>query len=478
MTAPSPRDRDGRTRHAVVVGGGLAGIAAALRLADRGHQVVVVERAAVLGGLCRSVEDPVAGRVDTGQHVFLGCCTSLERLLRRLRARPAVRQRRLELTVAAAPGARTLRTQALPSPLHLAQSLARWPGLGTRDRLRAARLGLHVSRLDQAALAGLDGVPCLGWLQAHGQSEAACTWLWEPILVATCNVPLANCSAGLAAFVIREGLMRGPEAGALRIPATDLTRWLDQPARTALTQAGVELRLRWRAIGVEDGGERLRVLGGPAASQSEPLLTDSVVLAVPARQVRRLAPPALQGDPTLSAAAQLPDSPIVNLHLFCDRPILPAAVVVAPDSPLQWCFDRTALAGGSTPSGSGPFHVAVSLSAAGSWAALPGDEVAARLWSACQRVFPAARRARLLHHRVTREAHATFAAVPGSARARPGPATAHPGIALAGSWTATGWPATMEGAVRSGEAAAQVVHAAGLRPAGWATETAAGPLPS
>ncbi len=463
MRAGAPASREPRGRLAVVVGGGLAGIAAALRLADLGHRVTLVERQGVLGGLCRSVPDPVAGRVDTGQHVFLGCCSSLERLLARLRARPAVRQRHLELTVASAGSARTLRTQPLPSPLHLASALARWPGLGAGDRARAARLGLHVAGLDEPTLALLDPVPCLGWLQAHGQSATACTWLWEPILVASCNVALAECSAGVAAFVIREGLMRGPAAGALRVPRTDLTAWLDPPARRALSAAGVVLRLRWRATAVEAGArDRLAVQGvGTAEGAGPPLGAETVVVAVPAVAARRLRAPELRGDPPLAAAAALADSPIVNWHLFLDRPILPAPVVVVPESPLQWCFDRTALAGGGAASGSGPFHVAVSLSAADAWARLPGDEVAARLWSACQLAFPAARRARLLHHRVTREAHATFAAVPGSARARPGPGTAHPAIALAGSWTATGWPATMEGAVRSGEAAARAVHGAG-----------------
>ena len=449
-----------------MVGGGLAGIAAALRLADHGHRVTLVERAPVLGGLCRSVTDPVAGRVDTGQHVFLGCCTALERFLRRIGAAPAVRQRRLELVIATPGGPRTVRTQPLPSPLHLAAALGRWPGLSTADRARAAALGVHTAALDDDTLARLDDVPCLGWLQGHGQSLGACTWLWDPILVASCNVPLARCSAGLAAFVIREGLMRGSGWAALRIPATDLSAWLDPPARAALQAAGVAIHRRWRATAVEaaaDGGLVLR--GGPAGTGDGALAAEAVVLAVPARAARRLLPPALREEAVLTAAAHLPDSPIVNGHLFCDRPILPGTVVVAPASPLQWCFDRTALdrPGAGVPRGRPElFHVAISLSAADGWAQVPEQEVAARLWSACQDVYPAARRARLLHHRVTREAHATFAAGPGSGRARPGPATGHPGIALAGSWTATGWPATMEGAVRSGEAAARTVVAGRL----------------
>ncbi len=454
----SPRAASPRT---VVVGGGLAGIAAALRLADHGERVTLVERAPHLGGLCRSVADPYAGRVDTGQHVFLGCCAALERLLVRLAAAPAVRQRRLELVMAGPAAPRTLRALPLPSPLHLAGALARWPGLSPADRAGAAALGQRVARFDDEELAALDGVPCLGWLQAEGQSAASCTWLWEPILVASCNVTLARGSAGLAAFVIRDGLMAGPTASALRVPRTDLTRWLDPPARASLAAARVALQLRWRATALRAGGPSgLAVAGETPTGAAEAIPAEAVVLAVPARAARRLLPPPLAAAPELAAAAALDDSPIVNAHLFCDRPILPGPIVVAPDSPLQWCFDRTAL-GEPAPAGARPaaYHVAISLSAAEAEVARPADELAATLWEACRRLFPAARRARLLHHRVTREAHATFAAVPGSLRARPGPATGNPAVVLAGSWTATGWPATMEGAVRSGEAAARQVLA-------------------
>ncbi|MGH7612192.1 MAG: FAD-dependent oxidoreductase, partial [Candidatus Dormibacteria bacterium] len=157
-----------------------------------------------------------------------------------------------------------------------------------------------------------------------------------------------------------------------------------------------------------------------------------------------------RADPGLRAAAELPASPIVNIHLFTDRPFLPGPVVAVPRSPLQWIFDRSALGDPQQELlGEPVFHSAVSISAADRQVGVPEADLLKSTWDLCQRLFPAAVRARLRHGRVTREARATFAAGPGTAQARPEAKTGTPGVVLAGNWTDTGWPATMEGAVRS-----------------------------
>ena len=432
---------------AAVVGGGLAGIAAALELADRGIEVTLLERSGQLGGLCRSVPDPIAGRVDTGQHVYLGCCTELEALLARLGVSPALRQERLELTLVdpADPRPRHLSALPLPAPLHLLPVLARWPGLPRAALAQVARVAASL----REGTAGLDPVPALSWLRGLGQAERLISQLWEPFLVAACNAPLDRCSAELAAFVVREGLLSSARAGALRVPGTDLTRWLDRPVTQALERSGVELRLGSRVLSVGRGGASpLQLTVGP--SGTEPF--DLAVLAVPSRSAHRLL---LQGggsNPALEAAAALPDSPIVNVHLFTDRPFLPGPVTLVPRSRLQWVFDRSQL---DDQPADGSWHAAVSISAAEREVGVPVAQLAAEIWALCQATFPAAARARLVHSRVTREAHATFWPEPGSAAARPGPGNAIPQVALAGSWTRTGWPATMEGAVRSGREAAR-----------------------
>jgi squalene-associated FAD-dependent desaturase len=442
---------------AVVVGGGLAGISAALDLADQGARVTLVERAPVLGGLCRSVPDPVAGRVDTGQHVYLGCCIELERFLSRIEVEPAWRQRRLELAVAnfRTGAARELRAVPLPAPLHLIPVLLRWPGLPTRQLVQAARLGASLRATGADELAQLDPVPARSWLYSMGQDDITIRQLWDPFLVSACNVSLDRCSAGLAAYVIREGLLGGSDAGALRIPATDLTAWLDPSSRARLAQSQVEVRLRWRVLELLPGTRQRHLVRSSEGDQVE---ADTVILAGSAASAKRLLGSRGKSYPELEAAAALPNSPIVNLHLFTDRPFLPGPVVTAPGSPLQWLFDRSRLDEEAlTIEGEPVFHSAISLSAADEIVGVGESTVTETLWHLCQELFPAARRARLRHSRVTREAAATFAALPGSASARPGPATPLEGVWLAGNWTDTGWPATMEGAVRSGQTAALAV---------------------
>ena len=432
---------------AVVVGGGLAGITSALELADSGVQVALLERSGQLGGLCRSVPDPVAGRVDTGQHVYLGCCTELEALLDRLGVVPALRQGRLGLTVVdpGHPRPRRLSAMPLPAPLHLLPVIGGWPMLPRGSLMHIAQVAAALRQ----GPGGLDALPALGWLRGLGQPEQLISQLWEPFLVAACNAPLDRCSAELAAFVVREGLLSSSRAGALRVPGTDLTRWLDPPARRALERAGVELRLDSRAVSVRGGpGSQVRVTHGAGAEET----FDLAVLAVPARTAHRLLLAGGRSTPALEAAADIPDSPIVNVHLFTDRPFLPGAVTLIPRSPLQWAFDRSRLDDRLLD---GSWHAAISISAAEAEVAVPEARLAADIWQLCQATFPPAARARLVHSRVTREAHATFWPEPGSAARRPGPGDAIPQVALAGSWTRTGWPATMESAVRSGRAAAQ-----------------------
>jgi hypothetical protein len=298
----------------------------------------------------------------------------------------------------------------------------------------------------------LDGVPARSWLYSLGQDDRAITQVWEPFLVSACNVSLERCSAGLAAYVIREGLLGGGEAGALRVPATDLTEWLDEPSQRRLAEGTVRVKLRWRAAELLPVGPRSHLVRSAAGEELE---AEWVVLATAAAASARLLKSRGVADAQVDAAAALPSSPIVNLHLFTDRPFLPGPVVAAPGSALQWLFDRTALGERElSVQGEPVFHSAISLSAADDMIGTAESAITEQLWTLCRELFPAARGARLRHSRVTREASATFAALPGSAASRPGPETPVDGVLLAGNWTDTGWPATMEGAVRSGHAAA------------------------
>ena len=445
LSAPSERPSGSRV---AVVGGGLAGASAALACADAGADVTVVEVRPRLGGAAYSFRRDGLW-IDNGQHVFLRCCTAYRAFLERIGAAGcAVLQRRLSIPVLA-PGGRTARLErnAMPAPLQLAGSLARYPYLTRSERARCARTALALRRLDREDPA-LDRATFGDWLAERGESTAAVEALWNLIALPTLNLPASKASLGLAAQVFQVGLLDRRDAGDVGYSGAPLSTLHDAPARRALAAAGADVRLRWRAERIASAGGGFEI-DGPAGAIS----ADAVVLAVPPARAAGLLPPGALTDP--GRLERLGESPIVNLHVVYDRGVtdLPFAAAVA--SPVQWVFDRT------EPSGleSGQY-LAVSLSGATEEIALRADALRERFLPALAALFPAARDARVDRFFVTREPVATFRAAPGIAHLRPKAPTHLPGLALAGAWTDTGWPATMEGAVRSGLAAAEEVLSA------------------
>jgi squalene-associated FAD-dependent desaturase len=425
----------------VVVGGGLAGIAAALSCAEGGARVTLVEVRPRLGGAaCSFVREGLW--LDNGQHVFLRCCTAYRDLLERLGVSGrTVLQRRLDVPLLAPGGRRgRLRRVGLPSPAHLAPALATYPFLSLGERLSAMRAARALGRLDPEDPA-LDERALGDWLDEHGQGERAQAVLWDLIARPTLNLPARDASLALGAFVFRTGLLERAEAGDIGWAATPLAQLHDEPARRALAGAGVDVRTGWRAERVEAAAGAVAAVDGP-----ERLEADAVVLALPHDRAARVAP---EGAVDAAALAELGASPIVNLHVAYDRPVLDVPFAAGVDTPVQYLFDRT--------DSSGLEHgqlVSVSLSAADEEMRRSPEELRARYLPALAELLPNAREAEVTAFHVVREHAATFRAAPGSARLRPGPRTGIVGLALAGAWTATGWPATMEGAVRSGHAAA------------------------
>ncbi|GAC1317928.1 MAG: hydroxysqualene dehydroxylase HpnE [Thermoleophilaceae bacterium] len=435
-------------KRVLVVGGGLAGITAALDLADAGIAVILLEVRPRLGGAAYSFEREGI-ELDNGQHVFLRCCEAYRALLRRLGVESGVRlQPRLEIPVLA-PGGRqaSLHRGRLPWPLGLVPSLLRYPFLTRLERLRLGPAALALARLDRDDPA-LDSERFGDWLRRHGQSERSIDSLWNLIALPTLNLPADEASLSLAAMVFQTGLLSRGDAGDVGYARVPLSRLHDTPAREALRRAGVDVRLRSRVERITqppEGG-----FGVDLGAQSA--VGDAVVLAVPHERAAALLPPR-----SLAAEVrpeQLGRSPIVNLHLAYDRRVTDLSLAAAVGSPVQWLFDRT--------SSSGVGHgqcLAISLSGARREMALSPAALRAEFVPAIARLLPAARDARLERFHVTREHSATFLAAPGSQGNRPRAQTRVPGLMLAGAWTATGWPATMEGAVLSGHAAAREVRA-------------------
>jgi squalene-associated FAD-dependent desaturase len=455
-------EKKGRPEDVVVVGGGLAGITAALACADAGLQVSLIETRPRLGGRTASFrrDSSVSGlgggfEVDTGQHVFLRCCVAYLALLHRLGVDDQVQlQPRLDVPVLT-PGAtgpvRITRGRA-PAPLHLAPALARYRLLSPRRRLRLLRAALALRRVDPAR-PETDDQAFGDWLAAHGQDDETIAALWDLITVATLNSPARDSSLALAATVFQLGLLTDRTAGDLGWSRIPLGRLHGEAARGRLTEAAVTVRtgVRVSGLGRRPGGWEVSLTGAP------PIAASQVILAVPAPAAERLLPTGALALPD-GWSDRLSSSPIVNVHVVYDRPVLTEPFLAAVGSPVQWVFDRTA-ASGLSSAPNRVQYLAVSLSAARDTSTQPAQQVIDRIVPALAALLPTAQPARVLDAFVTREPTATFAPSPGTARWRPAPSTAEPGLYLAGAWTATGWPDTMEGAVRSGNSAAAALIA-------------------
>jgi squalene-associated FAD-dependent desaturase len=432
------------SRKVAVVGGGLAGITAALRCADAGCEVTLFEARPKLGGLTHSFQRGELS-VDNGQHVFLRCCTAYLDLLDRLGVADQVTlQPRLDIPVRSPGGGRAarLRRNRLPAPLHLGDSLLRYSPLSFAERLRFVLAALALRRLDRADPA-VDQQTFGAWLAAHGQSERAVANLWDLVGIATLNARASDASLALAAMVFQVGMLTDRAAADIGWSLVPLQQLHGDAAVACLEKAGAEVRTgaKVRALTATAGGWRLTGDGGAVE-------VDQVVLAVPPVTAERLLPPGAVSMPD-GWAARLGSSPIVNAHVVYDRRVLDEPFLAAVDTPVQWVFDRTAQSGLTDGQ-----YVAVSLSAADAIVDMPTAAVRELILPELVRLLPAARRAHVRDFFVTRERHATFRPAPGTAALRPAVRTALPGLFLAGAWTATGWPATMEGAVRSGDAAA------------------------
>ena len=458
--------------HVVVVGGGLAGMAAALGCTDGGARVTLFEKRARLGGLTWSFSHDGLS-MDNGQHVFLRCCTAYLGFLDRIGSAGDVElQDRLNVTVlrpgnrGTAPGAgapagtATLRRDRLRAPLHLARSLL---GYGHVPPWQRARLGLAALPLAHLDLddPALDDETFAAWLARHGQGRAAIDGLWDLICLPTVNLPAEQASLAMAAKVFQTGLLTDSSAGDIGWSRVPLGRLHGERGAAALEKAGARVFLAEAVLGVEPAGEGSEAAGTADRDRNDQETSrfvvrtasgsvdaDAVVIALPHYCTEDLLPPGALADGV--RPSRLGSSPIVNVHVHYDRRITDLPLAAGLTSMAQWVFDRTESCGVSRGQ-----YLAVSISAADDYIGRRPGDLADQVVAALEDLFPEARRAGVLKTFVTREHHATFRACPGSAAHRAATRTRLPGLVLAGAWTSTGWPPTMESAVRSGVAAAR-----------------------
>ncbi|QDU21687.1 15-cis-phytoene desaturase [Urbifossiella limnaea] len=431
----------------IVVGGGLAGLAAAVGLAPRGFRVTVLEARPRLGGRAGSFTDPATGQlVDACQHVSMGCCTNFTHFCRTIGVEHLLApQPRLTFVT---PDRRrsVFKADPWPAPFHLGRALLGAHYLTPVEKLRVAwgLLALLSERPDADP-------PLREWLLAHRQTDRTIDRFWGVVLVSALNETVDRVGLRYARKVFRDGFVRHRDGFTVHVPAVPLGRFYDAELRAWLDRYGVEVvencgvkRLTGAVSGVElrDGSRRE---------------ADWFVLAAPFDRVPDLLPPELAADPFFAGAKELAPSPITSVHLWYDRPPLDLPHAVLVDCLGQWVFSRGEVAPGE-------FYLQVVVSAARPLKGLGRDEIQTRIGEELARVFPSVARATLLRSKVVTEHTATFSAVPGVDRLRPPQATPVPNLALAGDWTDTGWPATMEGAVRSGYLAAEAILARAGRP--------------
>lgn len=434
---------------AVVVGAGLAGLTAAIRLADAGRRVVLLERSGTAGGRARAFRGPHDTPLDWGQHLLLGAYHATRALAARLGTAHRLSFADGPIPMARADGSHaSYRVGALPAPLHLLPALAGLSHLALHERLAlgAAALGAKLDARRRPDT--LDRRTAADWLRAHGQSDRALRGFWTPLVLATCNADPGRVSAALLVAVLNQGFFATRDDARPILPEGTLDEVLVAPALAELRRLGADVRLREPAAALT-----LDPSAGAVASvvtaRGERLEAEAVVLAVPPWSLPDLtAPhPALRG--LGDDAAWLGTSGILCLELWFDHAWLTAPFAGLIDGESHWIF---AHGPGAVPGARQ--RISVVRSAANPALAERRAELPESTVKELRRFFPESSAARLVAHVLVHEPRATFLGRPGQAARRRGPTSPLPNLFLAGDWTATGLPATIEGAVRSGEAAA------------------------
>lgn len=447
-------------RDVVVIGAGVAGLAAASALASDGAAVTLLERRPFVGGRAYSYPHPALDEIIDSQHVVLGCCTNFLDLIARSGAADSIRwydelcflepQVQPQIRVPHVRDSTTVSTMgiqssihptSLPAPFHNSISFLRAPMLTLRDKAGIAAGLTHFLRGYPAD----DSESFASWLKRTNQTDRATRHFWEPVVVGALNDDFEHCSLKYAAKVFHESFLRSPQGGRLGIPAAPLSEFF-QPLVFHARSLGVDVRL---SAGVDsispDTTGKWRVRG-----PNVDLQPDAVILALDVRAANRLLRDLNETDATFDLA-QTRVAPITTIHLWYDREVTDLDHAVLLDTRIQWMFAKSRIRRWEPTRGS---YLELVISASWPELEMPREQILASALREVELFFPRVREAVLLKSAVLKEARATFSVVPGLDAHRPPQTTAYHGLFVAGDWTATDWPSTMEGAIRSGRLAA------------------------
>jgi squalene-associated FAD-dependent desaturase len=447
-----------------IAGGGLAGLAAACALSDAGFRVTLFEKRPFLGGRASSYEHPGTGEVvDNCQHVLFRLCTNLVEFYERIGVASQIRW--FDQMNFIEPGGRVsvMKSSFLPAPMHTAPSFLGFSFLSAADKLAITRALAPITLTEQHD----DGRSFQQWLDQHRQTKTAVARFWRPILVSALSEELDRISISAAAQVVRESV-KSPQARQMGVPMIPLTDLYNAAGDYVRTRGGeIHFRCSLENFVGEKTGVRVRV----ADSEQN---FDYVIAALPFDALGRVLPDATESAALREKISHFENSPITGIHFWFDRQISDLDHAVLLDRTIQWMFHKSRLQPmrmreNTTPqaqTGSGSY-IELVVSSSKTLIEKSRAEIVELALGEVREFFPAARQANLVKSTVIKEVNATYSPRPGIDAHRPSAATPWPRVFLAGDWTATGWPATMEGAVRSGYLAAETVTQAAGRPAGY-----------
>jgi squalene-associated FAD-dependent desaturase len=444
-----------------IAGGGLAGLAAACALSEAGFRVTLFEKRPFLGGRASSYEHPGTGEVvDNCQHVLFRVCTNLVEFYKRIGVADQIRW--FDQMNFIEPGGRisVMKSWPLPAPLHTAPSFFGFSFLSTTDKLAISRALVPLTLTTQRDT----GQSFQQWLEAHGQTKNAVARFWYPILVSALSEELDRISVSAAAQVVRES-MKSPEARHMGVPTVPLTDLYNAAGDYIRVRGGV-LHFRRAVEEFNPESSQVRIRTGNCKESF-----DYLVVALPFDALDRVLPDAPESLPLREKISHFENSPITGIHLWFDRQISDLDHAVLLDRTIQWMFHKSRLQPMRTQPGNdnenaphNGSYIELVVSSSKTLIEKSRSEIVDLALSEVREFFPAARAANLVKSTVIKEVNATYSPRPGIDAYRATHGTPWPRVFLAGDWTATGWPATMEGAVRSGYLAAEaLVHAAGRK---------------
>ena len=443
-----------------IAGGGLAGLAAACALSDAGFRVTLFEKRPFLGGRASSYEHPGTGEVvDNCQHVLFRICTNLVQFYERIGVTNQIRW--FDQMNFIEPGGRVtvMKSSFLPAPLHTAPSFLRFPFLSAGDKLAITRALIPLTLTMQRD----NGGSFQQWLDQHGQTKNAVARFWHPILISALSEELPRVSVSAAAQVVRES-MKTPMARQMGVPALPLTDLYDAAGDYLRSRGGrLHFRCPVEGFAAEDPQVRVRVRDNSSSPDES---FDYLLLALPFDALDSLLPSTPESTPIREKISHFENSPITGIHLWFDRQISDLDHAVLLDRTIQWMFHKSRLQPmrAQGENGSGGSYVELVVSSSKTLIDNSRSEIVDLALTEVREFFPSARQANLVKSTVIKEVKATYSPRPGIDAHRPTPHTPWPRVFLAGDWTATGWPATMEGAVRSGYLAAEALaEAAGFK---------------